>query len=49
MKPWGFLTLSGKTLYGMTYVGGANPGNYGNGLGTIFSIPDVPPSTVSEP
>jgi uncharacterized repeat protein (TIGR02543 family) len=32
-EPYGDLTLSGSTLYGMTYGGGAN------GCGTIFAIP----------
>ena len=31
--PWGSLTLSGSTLYGMTEYGGANK------EGTIFSVP----------
>jgi uncharacterized repeat protein (TIGR03803 family) len=32
-NPWGSLTISGSTLYGMTYSDGSN------GEGTIFSIP----------
>jgi len=42
-RPYGSLTLSvsGTTLYGMTYQGGAYNG------GTIFSIPSVPPLTIS--
>ena len=36
-RPWGSLTLSGATLYGVTYAGGANPGN-GTGNGTIFKF-----------
>jgi uncharacterized repeat protein (TIGR03803 family) len=45
--PYGSLTLSGTTLYGMTANGGANPGPNGTGKGAIFSIPDVPLSAIS--
>jgi uncharacterized repeat protein (TIGR03803 family) len=45
-SPIGSLVLSGTTLYGMTAFGGANDQNKG-GYGTIFSIPDVPLSTIS--
>ncbi len=37
-NPYGSLTLSGSTLYGMTYDGGAAGGPDGS-FGTIFSIP----------
>jgi uncharacterized repeat protein (TIGR03803 family) len=36
--PFGSLTLSGTTLYGMTNEGGAIPGPNGPGLGTIFKF-----------
>ncbi len=39
--PQGDLTLSGTTLYGMTSEGGPN------GVGTVFSLPDVPLSSIS--
>ncbi|MGO9017794.1 MAG: choice-of-anchor tandem repeat GloVer-containing protein [Syntrophobacteraceae bacterium] len=37
-NPYGDLTLSGSTLYGMTPWGGANGYNNGYGYGTIFQI-----------
>jgi len=37
-SPFGSLTLLGSTLYGMTEMGGANPGTSGGGLGTIFHM-----------
>ena len=40
VNPYGSLTLSGKTLYGMTWNGGANTStvSYANGAGVIFEL-----------
>jgi uncharacterized repeat protein (TIGR03803 family) len=37
--PLAGVTLSGSTLYGTTQTGGSNGGLYGNGYGTVFSVP----------